>query len=214
MSSGAYASRIKKILPKELRRIFSRLTSPQKIQDFLDTVPANFELNGETARSPLSMLTAGNGHCFEGAVFAAAALAYHGQRPLLLDFETKWDDEDHIVALFKQSDHWGAISKTNHAVLKYRDPIYESPREIALSYFNEYYLWDGRKSMIAYSRPFDLSRFAPEQWITTTEELDWLMEKIAQSGYYEIVPPNTKVRKASEVELEALKCVQWSKPSK
>lgn len=207
-----YSKHVRSILSPEMRQLFSKLSAPQKIQDYLDTVPANFELDGETNYSPALMMKMKKGHCFEGAIFAASVLAFHGERPLLLDFETLPKDEDHTVTLFKQNGHWGAISKTNHAVLKYRDPVYASVRELAMSYFNEYYLWDGTKSMIAYSKPFDLSKIPPEQWITTDQSLDWLMHRISKSGYYAFLPPKTKLRKASRVELEALKHTEWKKP--
>ncbi|MEK7509283.1 MAG: hypothetical protein AAB605_01065 [Patescibacteria group bacterium] len=205
----SFSRRLRTILPAHARKVFSKLSSPQKIQDFLDALPINFEETGETNLSPLLVLREKKAHCFEGAVFAAAALAYHGERPLLMDFETLPNDEDHTITVFKQKGHWGAISKTNHAVLKYRDPVYESPRELAMSFFNEYYLWDGTKSMRSYSKPFDLSQFAPEQWVTSDEPLDWLMTTLSKSGYYTVVPRGTKLRKASKIELEALKLTEW-----
>ncbi|MFZ2556120.1 MAG: hypothetical protein WAZ27_02645 [Minisyncoccia bacterium] len=155
-------------------------------------------------------------HCFEGAVFAVAVLAYHGEKPLVMDFATAYDDEDHCVALFKKNGRWGAISKTNHAVLRYRDPVFETPRELALSYFNEYSMWDGRKSLRGYSAPFDLSKFDPARWITTEDSLDWLMKKVAQSHYYTIVPEKTlrTLRRASPIELKALEHIEWPDPRK
>src|SRR3989344_6349937 len=111
-------------------KIFKKLNSPSKIQDFLNEIPINFEKKGETCKSPLVVLKSNNAHCIEGAMLASAALWYHGEKPLLLDLKTSNDDEDHVVALFKANNRWGAISKTNHAVLRYRDPIYLSVREL------------------------------------------------------------------------------------
>ncbi|MBI5456593.1 hypothetical protein HY969_02535 [Candidatus Kaiserbacteria bacterium] len=206
-----YADSVRASLPPAMHKIFSRLSSPRKIQNFLDTVPINFEVGGETNHSPLLVLKVGKAHCFEGAVFAAAALAYHGKKPLLMDFATAYDDEDHAVALFKESGLWGAISKTNHAVLRYRDAVYKTPRELAMSYFHEYYMWDGRKSLRGYSAPFDLSRFPPEKWITTEQSLDWLMERLSKTKYYDIAPAAAirHLRKASIVELKAIKITEW-----
>lgn len=209
-----YSKKIRSILTPAERLILDRLHSPSRIQDFLEGIPSNFELQSETNYSSRSILTKGIAHCFEGAVFAAAALAYHGRRPLLMDFATAYDDEDHAVALFTERGLWGAISKTNHAVLLYRDPVYRSPRELAMSYFHEYYMRDGRKSLRAYSAPFDLSKFPPEKWITTTDSLDWLMKKIAASRYYDIAPASAirKLRTATPLELEALKLTKWPDP--
>ena len=134
----------------------------------------------------------------------------------MLDFATGFDDEDHTVALFKRGKYCGAISKTNHAVLKFRDPIYLSVRELAMSYAHEYYLYDGRKSLRAYSAPFDLSKYAPEKWITSGESLDWLMEKVSHSHYFPVIPNNFErhLRRASNVELRALEIIDFPDPRK
>lgn len=211
MSRNAYAKKIHSILAPQEKAVFAFLHSPSRIQDFLEGIPINFELTGETNYSPRMLLRNRLSHCFEGAVFAAAVLAYHGQKPLLMDFATAYNDEDHAVALFKKNKRWGAISKTNHAVLRYRDPVYETPRELALSYFNEYSMWDGKKSLRGYSAPFDLSQFEPTRWITTETSLDWLMEKVARSRYYDVAPAATlrNLRRASPIELKALEHIEW-----
>lgn len=209
-----YADAIKRILNASERQIFLRLNSPQRLQDFLDKIPINFEHKGETNHSPIIVIKRRLAHCFEGAVFAAAVLAFHGHKPLVMDFATAYDDEDHTIALFRHERYWGAFSKTNHAVLRYRDPIYKTPRELAMSYFHEYYLWDGRKSLRAYSRPFDLSKYPPERWIATTDSLNWLMKKISASRYISILPTHPpKLRRASVVERKALKITEWKKNS-
>ncbi len=206
-----YADKIKKVLPRDMHRLYSRLNSPTKLQDYLDTLPINFELSGETNLSPYHVFSQKTAHCFEGAVFAASVLAFHGEKPLLLDFATTHDDEDHTVALFKHNNRWGAISKTNHAILQYRDPVYASSRELAMSYFHEYFMHDGRKSLRAYSAPFDVSRFAPEKWVMSGESLDWLMTRVAQSRYFPVMPEKNirRIRRASEIERKILKFVSY-----
>jgi hypothetical protein len=204
-------SRLSSLLTPSEIRILNKLSTPQKIQDFLDILPINFELGGETYMSPRRVFETEMAHCLEGALVAAAALAYHGQRPLLMDFQTDWDDEDHVVALFKHNDLWGAISKTNHAVLRYRDAVYRSPRELAMSYFHEYFMWDGRKSLRAFSAPFDLSRYAPEKWITTSENLFFLAGDLDASRHFPIFKKMNarSLRRASTIEIENLKRVEW-----
>lgn len=215
----SYKERIRKILfPHEIK-VFASLNSPQKIQTFLESIPINFELKGETNLSPRLILERHVAHCFEGAVLAATALAYHGYKPLLMDFATAYDDEDHTVALFKQNGLWGAISKTNHAVLRYRDPVYKTPRELAMSYFHEYFMWDGRKSLRAFSQPFDLSKFKPESWVTRDDSdmaLNWLMATLARSRYTEIAPNRAikSLRRATNIELQSLELTEWKNPSK
>ena len=212
------------MLKKELRtllsvsenKIFQKLNSPKKIQDFLDSLPINFETSGETYMSPRRVLTAGTAHCFEGALLAAAALGYHGQKPLLMDFQTGYDDEDHVVALFRHNGLWGAISKTNHAVLRYRDAVYQTPRELAMSYFHEYFMWDGRKSLRAYSKPYDLSRFSLKKWVTASEELFWLAQGIDGSRHFPVVRKKniSALRVASKIELDNLRFVEWKSVGK
>lgn len=209
-----YADRIRAVLLPDERRIFGKLTSPPKIQDFLDTLPVNFEMSGETYMSPRRTLHAKTAHCFEGALVAAVALAYHGQKPLLLDLRTISLDEDHVVALFRENGRWGAISKTNHAILRYRDPVYASVRELAMSYFHEYILSDGKKSLRQFSRPFDLSRYAPERWVTAPEELDWLVEALDSSRHFPIASEKNlrHARRASATEIKAVSTVEWEPP--
>ncbi len=161
--------------------------------------------------SPRRVLKAKTAHCFEGALFAAAALAYHGQTPLLMDLQTTHGDDDHVVALFKQNGYWGAISKTNHAVLRWRDPIYKTVRELALSYFHEYFLKNGRKTLKAYSAPFDLSKIAPEKWITAEKDLDWLVTRLDKSRHFPVVPKKNSrlIRNATKFEIDTLDLPEW-----
>ncbi len=207
----SYAKRLRSVLTPAESKILRKLSSPHKIQDFIDMLPVNLEPDGATCMSPRRVLKTRRAHCFEGALLAAAACAYHGGRPLLLDFQAAYDDEDHVVALFQENGHWGAISKTNHPGLRYRDPIYRSMRDLAASYFHEYYLWDGRKSLRFYSRPFDLTRYAPGQWVTATEELDWLGTQLDRSPHAPLVPKGNlrKLRRASAFEIRASSVVEW-----
>ena len=138
---------LRALLTPAERRLFARLDTPQKIQDFLDKTPANFELDGDTVRSPRMMLQARMAHCAEAALFAAAALMFHGRQAWLMDLRALPRDQDHVVTLFRERGLWGAISKTNHAILRWRDPIYRSARELAMSYAHEYCLPGGKKSL-------------------------------------------------------------------
>ena len=122
------------VLTPAERRLFARLDTPQKIQDYLDTLPVNFEPDGDTIMSPRRMLMAKAAHCAEGALFAVAVLMFHGKQAALVDLRARPTDHDHVIAVFKQNGLWGAISKTNHSILRWRDPIYKSVRELAMSY--------------------------------------------------------------------------------
>ncbi len=189
--------------------ILKKLRTPAAIQDFLNGMPFNFEKDGEAYRSPVMALKKNRAQCMEGAMIAAAALWLHGQTPLIMDIKAISPDADHVVALFKEGKRWGAISKTNHGVLRYRDPIYRDPREIAMSYFNEYFLDSGVKTMRSYSRPFDLSQ-CDDDWLTTDCRLDDLADALDASPHIDILGKGgaRRLRKAGPIEIKTGKIVE------
>jgi len=200
-------------LTSEELRILRKLNTPIKIQDFLDTLPINFEKRGETYMSPRRVLREKKAHCFEGALLAALALSLQGERPLLLDLTSYPHDDDHVVALYKKNGYWGAISKTNHAALRFRDPVYKSVRELALSYFHEYFMnSSGKKVLATYSDPFDLSKIKTN-WKTAEEELFEVMHALDRSPHHTLVPKGNKkfIRPADRIERKAGKIVEWKK---
>lgn len=202
-------SRIFSQFSLEETHLLKRLLSPQKIQDFLDTLPINFEEKGDTLMSPRRVLRERTAHCFEGAIFAAAALWFHGQKPLLLDLDTADGDENHVVALFREHGAWGAISKTNHAVLRYREPIYQTFRELVLSYFHEY-TKDGIKTLRSYSRPLNLARFG-RGWLTAEDDLWFINETFERAAHYPLLTKNMAraLRRADPPEIKAGEIVEW-----
>lgn len=211
----SYRDKLKAALSPLERAVFSKLDSPKKIQNYLDTLPINFEMSGETYMSPRRVMRHKTAHCFEGALLAAAAIAYHGKKPFLLDLVTIDRDEDHVVALFTEDGLWGAISKTNHPILRYRDPVYKTVRELAMSYFHEYMMDDGTKSLRRFSKPFDLSRYSPAEWVTAEKDLFWLVETLDSSKHFSVAPPRAmrKLRKASKLETKAINVTEWPKTS-
>jgi homoserine acetyltransferase len=191
-------------------KIFKKLDSPLKIQDFLDTFAINFEQQGDTCLSPLLVLQNKQAHCIEGALVAAAALWYHGKKPLLMDLKTAKDDFDHVVALFKQDGAWGAISKTNHAVLRYRDPVYKTARELAMSYFNEYFLDNGAKTLRSFSAPFSLLGFE-DDWLTSPHHL-WGVANELDAAPHHVIARQAALqcfRPADPIEIQAGKLLEW-----
>ena len=142
-----------------------RLSTPHKIQAFLDAFPQNFEPDGQTCLSVREVLRQRRAHCIEGAMLAALALWIKGEPPLLLDLKAS-RDYDHVVAVFRRGGHWGAISKTNPPVLRYRDPVYRTLRELAMSYFHEYANRRHQKTLRSWAGPFDLRSLDPKLWVT------------------------------------------------
>ena len=196
------------------RRLFARLDTPHKIQDFLDSLPVNFEPDGDTIMSPRRMLKARVAHCAEGALLAAAVMMFHRKPVWLVDLRARPTDHDHVIAVFKEHGRWGAISKTNHSILRWRDPIYKSVRELAVSYAHEYCLPSGQKSLLAFSRPFSLARFAPARWVTAEEDLHWLMDALDTSPHEDVAPKRIRQRRSTRLEIKAQGLVEWEKPKK
>ncbi len=199
------------------KKLFKQLSAPKKIQDFLTQKlkhnPAN---EGVECRSPRQVLRAGKAHCLEGALLAAAILEFHGHAPLLLDLRATRRDLDHVVAVFKQFGCWGAISKTNHAVLRFREPVYKTLHELVLSYFHEYFLDSGKKTLREYSDPMDLSRFDKRGWMTSEEDLFYIPEYLDRVRHHKILTPSQirSLRRADPIEIKAGKMTDRSSPRK
>lgn len=195
-------------------RALARLSTPVQIQDFLDSLPMNFEKAGETLQSPARVLESRAAHCLEGALLAAAAFWIRGERPLLLDLTVRKGsgDFDHVVALYRRHGCWGAISKTNHAALRFRDPVYGTPRELALSYFHEWFLDStGEKTLRAYSRPIDLAKLGTS-WISAAEDLWEVDRMLGKAKHLPLFPRNNArfIRKADAMERRAGALTEWN----
>jgi hypothetical protein len=156
------------------RRLFEKLSSPIKIQGYLNRLAYDPEYG---ARSPRWIIKERKAHCFEGAIFAAAALRQLGHRPRLVDIRS-WNDDDHVIAVFKERGLWGAVAKSNYTVIRFREPVYRSLRELVMSYFDVYFNARGDKTMRSYSLPLDLSQFDKCRWMTTDEDLEYIGDKL------------------------------------
>jgi hypothetical protein len=214
MVSKAFQKNIKKYLESILNKneinLLKRLDSPIKIQKFLDSLPINWEKDGETYMSPRRLIKNKTAHCLEGAMFSALCIWYHGGKPLILDLKS-FTGDDHVVALYKINNFWGAISKTNHATLRFRDPVYKNVRELAVSYYHEYFnTKTGEKILESFSRPFDLSKINHD-WVTAEHELFELAEKLDEIKHYNFVPKSQLkyLRRADKMELIAGNILEW-----
>lgn len=198
---------------KKEMEIYKKLNSPKKIQDFLNSLKINFEENGDTCFSPRMVLKNRKAHCVEGALFAAVVLRFNGFEPLIVDLESTRKDFDHVIAVFRKNGRWGSIGKTNHAVLRYREPIYLSVRELVMSFFHEYFIDDGKKTLRRYAL-VDLSRFDKFNWMTSDEEVWFIPEFLAKVKHIEILTLAQVrcLRLADEIEIEAGKLVEEKVP--
>jgi hypothetical protein len=166
-------------------RLFRRLSSPIRIQHYLNSLAYDPDYG---ARSPRWVIKEGKAHCFEGALFAAAALRRLGHRPLLVDIRS-WNDDDHVLAVFKERQHWGCVAKSNYTVLRFREPVYRSIRELVISYFDVYFNPIGQKTMRSYSLPLDLSQFDKRRWMTTDEDLQYIGDKLDAIKHFPVLTP-------------------------
>ncbi len=199
---------------KEIK-FLKHLNTPAKVQDFLNGLKFNFEKDGETLKSPIFTLRAGRAHCFEGSLLGAYILSLHNFPSLVMHLKANNGDYDHVVAPFKVQGRWGALSKTNHAVLRYREPVYKNIRELVMSYFHEYFLNDGTKTLRQYSEPMNLNIFE-DGWETLDGDLWGIDEELDKVKHYDILPKSDlgkskKLRKAEPIEISAGKIVEYKK---
>src|SRR4029078_4848021 len=146
----SYAHYLDTLLTARERAVLRKLNTPRKVQDYLDRLTPNFGLQGDSHMSPRGVLRHRMAHCTEGAMFAAACLLFHGRDAWLMDLRAIPADQDHVVCLFKKRGQWAALSKSNIVVWRWRAPIYASPRELAMSYAHEYFVPNGKKSLLSF----------------------------------------------------------------
>ena len=173
----------------ELRKLRA-LKTPAGIQRLLDELPYNLSF---TARSPQKVLYDRTASCLEGGIFAAAALRVLGFPPLIFDLEAE-QDTDHVVAVFKVRGHWGAVAKSNFTGCRYREPVYRSLRELAMSYFNIYFNLRGERTLRRYSRPVNLARFDRLHWMTTDKPIWFIAEHLCDIPHISLLTPSMEKR--------------------
>ena len=196
-------------LTEEEGAVLRALRTPEDIQHFIVGLHANFEEEGDTLRSVRGVLRHRKAHCIEAAFTAACALWLQGLPPLLLDLTAK-GDSDHVIAVFKRGATWGAISKSNHVWLRWRDPVYRSPRELVMSYFHEYTNKE-RKSLRSYSLPVDLRRFPTAMWVSNEDDCWEVGAALCDVKHFRILTRAQEKRllPRDETELRADDMVQY-----
>lgn len=167
----------------EEKEFLKGLIDPWTIQEFLDSIAYNPDYE---CRSPRWVIRKKSAHCFEGALFAAAALDFLGHKPLIVDMKAH-NDDDHVIAVFREGRFWGAVAKSNFTSLRYREPVYRSLRELIMSYFDFFFNTKGEKSLRSYSRPFDLTVYNKRRWATTDEDLEYIGDKIESLYHYPVI---------------------------
>jgi len=156
-------------------RFFETLTTPTRIQTFLDEIPYSTE---HLYRCPLRVLRERVAHCFDGALFAAATLEHLGHVPMILEMVPNGRDDDHLLTLYKRNGHWGAVAKSNYVGLRFREPVYRNLRELVMSYFEQFYNVDREKTLRSYSLPLNLKVFDKWNWMTGDESLEQIAQRL------------------------------------
>ena len=168
----------------ELRKLRS-LKDPHGIQKYLNVQPYHL---ADSAWSPRRVLRENTSHCFEGALFAAAALRVNGYPPLIIDLEAE-HDTDHVIAIYKQRGHWGAIANSNYTGCRYREPVYRTLRELVMSYFDLYFNQRGERTLRTFSNPVNLARFDRMNWMTTDQPLWFIAEYLFTIRHFRLLQP-------------------------
>jgi hypothetical protein len=178
------------------RAVFNRLASPQKIQEFLLALPYSAE---ECYRSPRSVLRDRTAHCFDGALFAAAALRFIGHPPLIVDILPNHRDDDHVIALYRIRGCWGSVAKSNFAGLTYREPVHRTLRELILSYFEQFYNVAKEKTLRGYTMPLDLRQFDRSDWMGSDDHLESIAGRLDTIRKVRLLTP-AMVRRLAKVD--------------
>jgi hypothetical protein len=122
------------------------------------------------------------------ALFGAAALRVNGYPPLIIDLEAE-HDTDHVIAVYKQHGHWGSIAKSNYTGCRYREPVYRTLRELALSYFDVYFNMRRERTLRTFSNPVNLARFDRLGWMTTDKQLWFIAEYLFTIRHFPLLKP-------------------------
>jgi len=170
------------LAPAELRKLRG-LKTPHGIQRLLDDMPYHL---ADSAWSPRRVLRENTSHCYEGALFAAAALRVIGYPPLIVDLEAE-HDTDHVIAVYRVDGHWGSVAKSNYTGCRYREPVYRSLRELALSYFDVYFNLRGERTLRTFSRPVHMKRFDSLNWMTTEKPVWFVAEYLLTISHTSLI---------------------------
>ena len=187
------------LLSRGERKIWDSLTSPLKIQGFLDQATYSCEAK---YRCPLRVLQEKRAHCFDGAIFAAAALRRLGFPPVILEMIPNGRDDEHLLAIYRSDGHWGAVAQSNFVGLRYREPVYRTLREMVMSYFEPYYNIKRERTLRGYTIPLNLRSFDRFEWQVKNEALDRISRRLDEMEKRVVISPCLS-RKLSPVDLRS-----------
>ncbi len=161
------------------------MDSPYKIQKFLDSIQYP---SGERNRSPIEVLREKQAHCLDGGLFAVAALRQIGYKSLIIDMQPEpGTDDDHVLALFREFNCWGAVAKSNYSGLRFREPVYFTVRELVLSYFENFFNIYGQKTLRSYTQPINMEAFDEWNWMIDSNGVDKVEQYLKLADLTELI---------------------------
>ncbi|MBN1440638.1 MAG: hypothetical protein JW929_14615 [Anaerolineales bacterium] len=178
------------------RRILDGLTTPERLQAFLDRIPYRGE---DRYRCPLSFLRDRRGHCYDGAVFAAMALGRMGHPPRIVELLPNRRDDDHILAVYRRDGCWGAVAHSNFTGLRYREPVFRDLRELVMSYFEDFFNVEGEKTLRGFTRPLNLEVFDSHLWMTRDDAMKAIAKGLDRTAKRGILSPRM-IRRLARVD--------------
>jgi len=182
------------------RAFLRSLRTPFGVQAYLDGLAYRAE---ERAACPRNVMVERRAHCFDGALLAAAALREQGHPPLLLDMRADRDD-DHVLAIYRVDGHYGAVAKSNYVGLRFREPVFRTLRELALSYFESYFNTAGEKTLRAYSGLLHLRQFDRRRWMFRDDPLPEISDRLDDLRHHALLTPRMR-RRLSPVDARSIK---------
>jgi hypothetical protein len=167
------------------RRLVARLRTPAAVQDWLNDLPYNNEVGGETLRTFRGVVRRGTAHCLEAALSAAVILEQHRYPPLVMSIESI-DLLDHVIFVYRGARGWGSIARSRDPGLHGRKPVFATPRALALSYWDEYIDFTGRikgygVADLRVLDPYDWRLSEQNVWKVENLLIDWPHRRIASS---------------------------------
>lgn len=157
------------------RRLIRRLRTPAAAQRWLNALPYNTEPApfGATLRSFRGVVERGTAHCLEAALAAAVIMEQHGFPPLVLSFESI-DELDHVIFVYQCNGRWGSVARSRDPGLHGRQPVFLTPRALALSYVEPYVDFTGRVKAYA---TVDLRILGDYDWRLSLKNV-WKVERV------------------------------------
>lgn len=191
------------ILPTELVEVFKRFKKPVDVQAFLDATPYSPE---DRNRCPVNVVKDRLAHCLDGGLFGALGLRYLGYPPVIVDLQSDEGlDDDHVLAVYRLNGLWGAVAKSNFNGLRLREPVFRTLRELAMSYFEDYFNVNGVKSLRYYTVPLDLTRLDNYNWMSEDSGADVIEKILKHRGKTSLVPRDaiSSFNKVDELSYQA-----------